>query len=63
MRTLRMLSVLAFFMTLTLDLFSQSGPPAPSTGIWAIIDTNYTVGTTAQGITTAKITSKKYEFK
>jgi hypothetical protein len=45
-------------MTLTLDLFSQSGPPAPSTGIWAIIDTNYTVGTTAQGITTAKITSK-----
>ena len=53
-----MLSVLAFFMTLTLDLFSQSGPPAPSTGIWAIIDTNYTVGTTAQGITTAKITSK-----
>jgi len=53
-----MLSVLTFFMTLTLDLFSQSGPPAPSTGIWAIIDTNYTVGTTAQGITTAKITSK-----
>lgn len=58
MRTLRMLSVLAFFMTLTLNLFSQSGPPAPSTGIWAIIDTNYTVGTTAQGITSARITSK-----
>ena len=53
-----MLSVLAFFMMLTLDVFSQSGPPAPSQGIWAIIDTNYTVGTTAQGITTAKITSK-----
>jgi len=53
-----MLSVLAFFMTLTLNLFSQSGPPAPSTGIWAIIDTNYTVGTTAQGITSARITSK-----
>ena len=53
-----MLSVLAFFMTLTLDLFSQSGPPAPSTGIWAIIDTNYTVGTTTQGITSARITSK-----
>jgi hypothetical protein len=53
-----MLGVLAFFMTLTLDLFSQSGPPAPSPGIWAIIDTNYTVGTTAQGITTARITSK-----
>ena len=53
-----MLSVLAFFMTLTLNLFSQSGPPAPSTGIWAIIDTNYTVGTTTQGITSARITSK-----
>lgn len=53
-----MLSVLAFFMALTLNVFSQSGPPAPSTGIWAIIDTNYTVGTTAQGITTAKVTLK-----
>ena len=53
-----MLSVLAFFMTLTLNLFSQSGPPAPSNGIWAIIDTNYTVGTTAQGFTTARVTLK-----
>lgn len=53
-----MLSVLAFFMTLTLNLFSQSGPPAPSTGIWAIIDTNYTVGTTTQGITNSRVTLK-----
>ena len=58
MKRLRILSVLAFFMTLTINLFSQSGPPAPSTGIWAIIDTNYTVGTTTQGFTTARVTLK-----
>ena len=58
MKRLRILSVLAVFMTLTINLFSQSGPPAPSNGIWAIIDTNYTVGTTTQGFTTAKVTLK-----
>ena len=38
--------------------FAQSGPPAPSAGIWALIDTNYTVGTSTAGISQAKITLK-----
>ena len=51
--------ILLFLLTLTPILsFAQSGPPAPSNGIWAIIDTTYTVGTTTQGVTTAKITLK-----
>lgn len=44
------------FLTLALPAFSQSGPPAPSSGIWAIIDTNYTVGSHTLGYTNAKIT-------
>lgn len=37
--------------------FSQSGPPAPGTSsIYAILDTNYTVGTYTQGISKARIT-------
>jgi hypothetical protein len=36
--------------------FSQTGPPAPSAGTWAIIDTNYQVGTTTAGVTHAKLT-------
>jgi hypothetical protein len=50
-----LLFLLAFLPMLS---FAQSGPPAPSTGIWAIIDTTYTVGTTTQGITEAKLTLK-----
>jgi hypothetical protein len=50
-----LLFLLAFLPMLS---FAQSGPPAPSTGIWAIIDTTYTVGTTSQGITEAKLTLK-----
>ena len=42
----------------SISLFSQTGPPAPSPGIWAIIDTNYTVGTSIAGVTKAKITLK-----
>ena len=38
--------------------FAQSGPPAPSNGIWSIIDTNYKVGKSTQGYTTAKLTLK-----
>ena len=38
--------------------FAQSGPPAPSNGIWSIIDTNYKVGKSNQGYTTAKLTLK-----
>ena len=50
-----LLFLLAFIPMLS---FAQSGPPAPSTGIWAIIDTTYTVGTTTQGVTEAKLTLK-----
>ena len=38
--------------------FAQSGPPAPSSGNWVIIDTNYIVGTTTAGHSFAKITLK-----
>jgi hypothetical protein len=46
------------FITLALPAFSQTGPPAPSSGIWAIIDTSYTVGTNTLNVTKAKITLK-----
>jgi len=51
-----------FNLTLTLLLLlpfigiSQVVPQAPSGGIWGLIDTQYQVGTTAQGTTQAKIT-------
>jgi len=56
MKLLKLLGSLMLFLTLSLPAFSQSGPPAPSSGIWAIIDTNYTVGTHTLGYTNAKIT-------
>ena len=46
------------FTTLINFGYSQSGPPAPSNGIWSIIDTNYKVGKSTQGYTTAKLTLK-----
>ncbi len=48
-------------MLLTLayiPMFAQSGPAAPGTGIYAIIDTSYKVGTTTMGYSKAKITLK-----
>lgn len=36
--------------------FSQTGPAAPGTGIYAIIDTQYQVGTSIEGETKARIT-------
>jgi len=39
-------------------IFAQSGPPAPGTGVYAIIDTTYQVGTHTQGNSKAKITLK-----
>lgn len=56
MKLLKLVSSLLLFATLALPAFSQSGPPAPSSGIWAIIDTNYTVGTHTLGVTKAKLT-------
>ena len=40
------------FATIT---FGQTTPPAPSTGRWLIVDTNYTVGTSSAGITKANL--------
>ena len=56
MKLLKLVSSALLFMTLALPAFSQSGPPAPSSGIWAIIDTNYTVGTSTLNVTKARIT-------
>jgi hypothetical protein len=42
----------------TTETYAQSGPPAPSTGAWVIIDTNYTVGSSLIGQTKARITYK-----
>jgi hypothetical protein len=42
----------------TTETYAQTGPPAPSTGAWVIIDTNYTVGSSLLGQTKAKITYK-----
>ena len=39
-------------------LLAQSGPPAPGNGIYALIDTTYTVGTFTQGVSHARITLK-----
>lgn len=58
MKLLKLISSTLLFITLALPVFSQTGPPAPSSGIWAIIDTNYTVGTHTLGVTKAKITLK-----
>lgn len=46
---------MAFLLTLTTTIFAQA-PAAPSPGTWAIIDTQYNVGTTTAGISTAKLT-------
>jgi len=41
-----------------MSTYAQSGPPAPSSGAWVIIDTNYTVGSSLIGQTKARITYK-----
>jgi hypothetical protein len=56
MKILKLIGSLLLLLTTTSTLYSQSGPPAPSSGIWAIIDTNYNVGTSTQGYTTARLT-------
>ena len=56
MKLLKLIGSTLLFMTLALPAFSQTGPPAPSSGIWAIIDTNYTVGTNTLNVTKARIT-------
>lgn len=41
-----------------INIYGQTGPAAPSNGIWALIDTAYNVGTTTQGFTKARVTLK-----
>ncbi len=55
MKLLKLISSLLLLMTFSLPAFSQA-PPAPSPGIWALIDTNYTVGTNTLNVTKAKLT-------
>ena len=48
----RVLAMLVFLLPFLGN--TQVVPQAPSAGIWGIIDTQYQVGTTAQGNTQAK---------
>ena len=50
--------ILLFLFAVSTAVLAQSGPPAPSPGLWAIIDGTYAVGTATQGYTSAKITLK-----
>ena len=50
--------ILLLLFAVSTAIFAQSGPPAPSNGLWAIIDGTYAVGTATQGYTTAKLTLK-----
>jgi hypothetical protein len=50
--------LMAMLFLLPSLIFAQSGPPAPGTGVYAIIDTTYQVGTNTQGFSKAKITLK-----
>lgn len=49
-------------LSLTTTVKAQTGPPAPSGGIWTIIDTNYQVGTSVSGHTFAKLTLQNTTF-
>ena len=55
MKTLKLLII---SLLACINLNGQTGPAAPSSGIWALIDTTYNVGTTTQGFTKARVTLK-----
>lgn len=48
--------IMLMILSLSSSVFGQTGPVAPSSGLWAIIDTQYTVGSSTVGQTKAKIT-------
>lgn len=50
--------LMLLLLCLPVITFGQSGPPAPSAGIWALIDTQYTVGSYTIGQTKASLTLK-----
>jgi hypothetical protein len=51
-------TLLVSLLLINSQMFSQTGPAAPSSGIWALIDSVYQVGAATQGTTSAKITLK-----
>jgi hypothetical protein len=55
MKTLKLLII---SLLACINIYGQTGPTAPSNGIWALIDTTYNVGTTTQGFTKARVTLK-----
>lgn len=55
MRTFKLLII---SLLACINIYGQTGPAAPSTGIWALIDTAYNIGTTTQGFTKARVTLK-----
>lgn len=56
MKTLQKLFLtLLLLFSIATPIFSQ-GPPAPSSGVWVIIDTNYQIGTSQAGVTNTKVT-------
>jgi Secretion system C-terminal sorting domain/Cohesin domain len=56
MKLLKFLFIL--LLSLPVTIYAQSGPPAPGTGIYALIDTQYTVGSYTLGQTKARLTLK-----
>jgi len=62
MKISKICSILLFLLAFVTVSWAQTGPPAPSNGIWAIIDTNYQVGTSIQGQTSAKLTLQNTTF-
>jgi hypothetical protein len=56
MKILKIVSSLLLLFSFATVAKAQTGPAAPSNGIWGIIDANYQVGTSVQGHTTAKLT-------
>lgn len=55
MKTIKLLII---SLLACINIYGQTGPAAPSNGIWALIDTAYNVGTTTQGFTKARVTLK-----
>ena len=62
MKILKIISSLLLLMAFATSVKAQTAPPAPSNGIWGIIDTNYQVGTSVQGHTTANLTLQNTTF-
>lgn len=58
MKLIRSIIMMLLIIVSTSSIYGQSGPVAPSSGIWALIDTQYNVGSYTLGQTKAKLTLK-----